>query len=358
MEYDIVIVGCGITGATIASQFPEKRILILEKDEIGGLSRTENFNGIDVHMFGPNILHTSYDDVWSLVNKYTNVIPYFHRIKAVADGQVRSFPINLKTFSELYHAEVPSDVESLITQPINAQTFEDYMYVKVGPDLYDKFYKGYFEKVWGIPANNLPVHLAHKWPVRTSFDDHVYNDLWQGLPYSGWTSVIERMTAHCDILNVDFLSDKEYYESLADVVIYTGSVDEYFEFSLGELPYRSFKYYMDIEPVSDAQGTAEMLYCDDDIKMTRTLEYKHMLSEPSNVTIVMNEYPKRFVRGMDMKRMLAIPIQENEVLYESYCALDHKAYFAGWMGLYKNMEIAECIEQALVLSEVIKYELE
>lgn len=360
-QYDILIVGCGISGASIAAQFPDKRILIMERDEIGGMCRTENHNGIEVHMNGRHVFHTDNHEVWEFVNRYATFNGYIHRTKSVVDGQILSFPINLNTYQHLYQIDTPDMAKELINTPTEDSftDYEDYLIQKVGPDLYDKFYKGYTEKFWGMPARNMPMFMARRIPVRSSFTDQYYTSRYQGVPIEGYTAMIEKMTAHCDIMNIDFLSDKEYYESLADVVVYTGSVDEYFDFTLGNLPYRSCEYMMSIEPVEDFQGIAQMNYCDADVPYTRIIEHKHFnWIDGIKTTVTTTEYPKKFVRGKGLKRFYPIPLEDNESLYNEYISLDHKAYFAGRLGRYRYMNMDECIEESMWLAEVIKEDLD
>jgi len=356
-EYDILLIGAGISSATIAASLPDKKILVLERGELGGMARTEEYNGIDVHKYGPHVFHTSNSTVWEFMNRFATFNGYIHRCKSMVNGIVRSFPVNLSTYNELYNMDSPEYVKGLMGES-NADNFEDYLIEKVGPDIYDKFYKGYWEKLWGMPARHIPLFIAKRIPIRTSFNDLYFNDLYQGVPIDGYTAMIEKMFERCDVMNVDFMNDKDRYESLADVVVYTGSVDEYFDYSLGVLPYRSMKYYLDIEPVEDFQGTAQMNYCDERVPFTRKIEHKHFNWVDTKSSIVTIEYPKPWYKGSKLQRFYPIPLEQNEELYASYIQLDHKAYFAGRLGKYKYMDMDQCVEEAMYLSEVIKEELE
>jgi len=350
MKYDMVIVGAGLTGATIAALCPDKKILILEKDEVGGACRTENFGGIDVHKHGPHIFHTSNEHVWRFVNKYAEFNGYVHRVKANVDGQIYPMPINLETYNRLYSIDTPSRAKELITES-DADNFEDYLVEKIGPDLYDKFYKGYTEKFWGVPANSIPAFIAKRVPIRTSYNDLYFNDKYQGVPVDGYTNMINRMIDHCDIQQVDFNSDRDYYESLADVVIYTGSIDEYYDYELGVLPYRSCEYYMSIVPESDYQGIGQMNYPDDDVLYSRVIEHKHFNWVDTESSIITYEHPRQWKKGSHLKRFYPMPFIESTSLYDDYEALDGKAIFAGRLGTYSYINMDEAVRRAMILFE-------
>lgn len=356
MKYDIVLVGAGLTNATIAALNKDKKILVLEKKDIGGLCRTENMGGIDVHKYGPHIFHTNNRRLWKFINEQADMRPYTHFAKSCIEDQIVDFPINLNTYQHYYHIDQPSHAAELIDESCS-DNFQDYLIERIGPDLYDKFYKGYAEKFWNIPAHHLPAFLAKRIPVRTSYTNRYYLDRYEGIPVHGYTDMITQMFEHCDIQNVDFLSDKEYYESLAPIVIYTGSVDEYFDYELGELPYRSMEYFLSIEPVSDYQGVAQMNFPDSDVPYTRIIEHKHFNPIDTATTITSTEYPRQWKRDKGLDRMYPIPFQENEDLYDAYLDMEHKAIFAGRLGSYKYMDMDKCVLQAMEVSENINSRL-
>jgi len=350
MEYDILIVGAGLTGATIAALNRDKKILMLENDEVGGMCRTENYNGIDVHLHGPHIFHTNNDRVWKFINKYAEFNNYIHAAKATIGDRVLDFPINLNVYNDLYLIDSP-EVASTLIQESDADNFEDYLIEKIGVDLYDMYYKGYTEKMWGMPAHHIPLFIAKRVPIRTSFNNKYFNDKYQGIPINGYTEMIEKMIEHVEIRNVDFCKRKEEFESMAEHVIYTGSIDEYFNYELGELPYRSMEYFMSIEPVKDYQGVSQMNFPDKDVHYTRIIEHKHFNWVDKDSTIIHKEYPRQWRRNSHLKRFYPIPIEENEHLYDRYLSLEHKAIFAGRLGTYKYMNMDECIEQAMIIND-------
>lgn len=348
----MVLVGAGLTSATFAALNPDKKILVLEKDNIGGLCRTENISGIEVHLYGPHIFHTNHRAAWSFVNKYAEFNRYTHRAKSNVDGQVLPFPINLETYNRLYGVESPEQAKALIDDS-DADNFEDYLIERMGHDLYDKYYKGYAEKMWGMPANIIPAFIAKRVPIRSSYNDLYFDDLYQGIPKEGYTVMIERMTEHCEIQNVDFLSDKDYYESLADTIIYTGSIDEYFDYEYGILPYRTLDIEITEEDTEDYQGISQMNYPDEDVDYVRIIEHKHFNPVKTDNTIISKERPKPWRRGSKLKRMYPIPLLENEMKYQDYTGIEHKAIFAGRLGTYTYMNMDQCILQAMKINETL-----
>jgi UDP-galactopyranose mutase len=355
MKYDIIIVGSDLTAATIAALNKDKKILILERGEIGGLHRTENYNGIDVHKYGANIFHTSSRFIWDFINSQSSVNimnNYRHRVKAMTDGYIRSFPINLQTYSDLYNIDEPSIMEDSLDDPFYADNYEDYLIDKLGVDLYDKFYAHYSLKKWGIPPKLLPSFLAKEIPVRSSYNDEYYDDLYQGVPTFGYTSLIEDMTSHCDVQHTEFLADREYIEKMGKLIIYTDAIDEYFAYEHGQLPYRTAEYRMSFEPVKDFQGTAIMRYCDHSVQFTRIIEHKHFNHAESDVTITTTEYPRMYKVGSEYKRILPIPLGANEDLYSRYLdQSDEKVIFAGIIGSYSLMDLADCVSQGFNIND-------
>jgi UDP-galactopyranose mutase len=350
MKYDIVIVGSGITAATIAALAEGRRILLMDNHDFGGIYRTENMNDIEVFKYGPYIVHTDDMYVWNFLNGYSQMLPYIHRSKSIVEDQTYSFPINLDTYQRLYHADSPEYARELLTENGNWSA-EEYLLEKIGDDLYDKFYHGYLWKAWGMDPRQLPAYIIQHIPVRISYNDFMYDNRYQGVPSDGYTTMLERMTSHCDVQQMDFNGDKDYYESLAPIVVYTGSVDEYFDYELGELPYRSFEYHLSIEPTADYQGIAQVNFPDEEVVYTRSIEHKHIHWVDTPTTIVTQEIPRRYKRGGYLLRVNSIPIQSNIDLYDEYVAMEHKAIFAGRMGTYRNMNIEQCVLHAMDIFE-------
>lgn len=347
MKYDIIIVGSGITGATFAALSRGKKVLVLERSDLGGLCKTEDVNGIHVHSHGPHVFHTPHKYVWDFITQYATFNNYIHRIKSNVDGNIYPYPLNLETYNKLYSVETPLHADGLILDN-EALNYEDYMMERVGPDLYDKFFKFYAEKRWGMKASNLPMQLGYEIPVRSSYNDNVFMWEYQGVPVDGYSALIENMLSEADVQYVDFLSDKVHFESLSEHIIYTGSVDEYFDYELGQLPYRTNAYYMSIEPTADKQGIAEVRYPDHDVIFTRTIEHKHFYPPTDKTaTIITEEVPKRWTPSVPHPRMYPIPLQQNYDLYDEYCGMEHKAIFAGRIGSYHSMDMASCVMQAM-----------
>lgn len=351
MKYDIVIVGSGLTGATIAALNTNKRILIIEKGEIGGLCRTEKMGKIDVHKHGAHIFHTNNKRVWDFVTGWADFNGYIHQVNVDIEGQIFPLPINLDTYQRLYGIDSPELAQQLIDKS-DADNFEDYVIDVIGPDLYDKYYKGYTTKMWGIDPKELPAFIAHRIPVRTSRYSLYFNDKYQGVPLNGYTDMMMHMTSHCDFENADFNADRNYYESLADKVVYTGAIDEYFDYIWGELPYRTIEHKTSIvEGVQDYQGVAVMNYSDEDVPFIRIIEHKHLNWVDEDFTVISVEHPRQWRRSGNHVRMYPIPTQNNEDLYQRYLEMDHKAIFAGRLGQYKYLNMDQCIEHAMEIQE-------
>lgn len=342
MKYDVVIVGTDITACSVAFQCKNLNVLMLDNKDFGDIYRTENIGGIEVFSHGPQVIHTSNKHVWRWLSMFSPITTYYHRSKSILEDAPYSFPINLDTYQRLYHADGPEYAKGLLTEN-SLWSAEDYLIEKIGDDLYDKFYCAMLTKIWGMSPRLLPSYVVRHIPVRTSYNDFVYDDVHQGIPSFGYTHMLSEMTKHCDIEHADFCSDREYFESLADIIIYTGSVDEYFDYELGELPYRSFEYTMSIEPTSDYQGIGVVNFPDEETVYTRSIEHKHFFPSESKVTIVSKEIPRVYRRGSNMYRKYSIPIQSNFDLYDDYASMDHKAVFAGRKGLYRNMNIEESV---------------
>jgi len=299
MKYDYLIVGAGLYGSIAARELTDngKRVLIIDKrSHIGGNCHTENVEGITVHKYGPHIFHTSDKRVWDYMCKYAEFNHFSYRPKVNYKDNIFSFPINLLTLNQLYGVKTPEEaidyfnmVKINIDNPVN---LEDWMISQVGWDLYNIFIKGYTTKQWGREPSKLPASIIKRIPIRLTYDDNYYFDTYQGIPIGGYTPIFEKLLSGVDVLlDCDYFSDREYFNSLADIIIYTGSVDEFYDYKFGKLDYRSLEFKHEILPIKDYQGIAGMNYTDINIPYTRIIEHKHFEFGDQSNTIITKEYP-------------------------------------------------------------------
>jgi UDP-galactopyranose mutase len=352
-KYDMILVGAGLTNATIAALNPDKNILIVEKSKIGGMCRTENTMGIDVHVYGPHIFHTSSKKAWDFVNKYAEFNGYVHSAKSIIDGKPLDFPINLSVYQHLYGFDTPSEIKEIIYENDN-DNYEDYLREKIGNNLYELFYKHYTEKFWGMPATQVPTFIGKRVPVRTSFNNNYFDDRFQGAPIDGYSSMIERMISHCEVVYADFNANKDYFEPMSDVILHTGSIDEYFDYSLGELQYRSCEYINNLVETEDHQGVAQYNYPDKDVAFTRKIEHKHFNWVDLPYTIISTEYPLKWTPDGNVSRFYPIPTDENKQLYDKYASMDTKVKFLGRLGSYRYLNMDQCVLEAMSVCDKLQ----
>ena len=366
-KYDYLIVGSGLYGSVLAYELTKKnkRVLVLEKrNHIGGNIYTENINGINVHKYGAHIFHTSNEDIWKFINQFAKFNNFINSPIANFNGELYNLPFNMNTFTKLWSDVItPNDAIKRIEEekeefkdktPTN---LEEQAISLVGKTIYEKLVKGYTEKQWGKKCIDLPAFIIRRLPVRFTFNNNYFNDYYQGIPIGGYTSIIEKMLKKSEVkLNTDYLEKKDYYNSLADKVIYTGGIDEYFAFKLGKLEYRSLEFKTEIlEEVDNYQGNAVINYTDSKTPYTRIIEHKHFEANDCKGTIITKEYPKAYTDNS----IAYYPINDdkNNSLYEKYHALAEKednVFFGGRLGLYKYYDMDKIIEQALNLAQKLE----
>ena len=271
-EYDHLIIGCGLFGIVFAQQQIErgKRVLIIEKrDHIGGNCYTENIEGINVHKYGPHIFHTDNAKVWEYINHFADFNTFVNRPKVIYKNNLYSFPINLMTLYQLYGVKTPSQAKSKLKEVAipneNPDNLEDWILSQVGPDIYKIFIKGYTQKQWQKEPKQLPASLIQRLPIRLTFDDNYFNDKFQGIPIGGYTNMFEKMLEGVEVkLNTEYFVNKSYWDTIADVVIYTGKIDEYFDYKFGHLEYRGLRFENELLQ-GDYQGNAVINYTEESI---------------------------------------------------------------------------------------------
>jgi UDP-galactopyranose mutase len=355
MKYDYLIVGSGLFGITFANIAKKngKNCLIIDKrDHIGGNCYTKNIEGINVHMYGPHIFHTNNKDIWDFANQFADFNNYVTNVKAMNNGKMYSLPFNMNTFYEMWGTVDPQEAQDII----NGQKFhgeptnlEEQALSLVGKDIYEKLIKPYTTKQWGRDPKELPAFIIKRLPVRFTFDNNYYNDRYQGIPIGGYTQMFEKMLDGIEVrLNTDYFSDREYFDSLADKIVYTGCIDEFFDYEFGELEYRSLKFENQILDKENHQGNALVNLCDNSAEYTRCIEHKHFEKSHSKKTVITYEYPAKYKKGM----MPYYPVndEKNQKIFSLYREKSKKIeniIFGGRLAEYKYMDMHVVMASAL-----------
>ncbi len=361
MKYDYLIVGSGLFGATVANRLKEKgkKVLVIEKrNHIGGNVYTENIEGINVHKYGAHIFHTDYKDVWDYVNSFVEFNRYTNSPIARYKNEIYNMPFNMNTFSKIWDDVItPEDALRHINEEKKEITgepknLEEQAISLVGRTIYEKLVKEYTEKQWNRDCKELPAFIIKRLPVRLTYDNNYFNDRYQGIPIGGYTLLVEKMLDGVEVkLNTDYLSDKEHFDSLAKKVIYTGPLDEYFNYSLGELEWRSLKFENKTFNTDNYQGNAVINYTSHDEKYTRSIEHKHFEFVTDNKkTIVTFEYPADYKEGME--KYYTVNDDKNNALADQYRELAEKeknVIFGGRLAEYKYYDMDDVIKKALDL---------
>lgn len=363
MLYDYLVVGAGLYGSIFAHEAAQrgKRCLVIDKRaHIGGNIYTENQNGIIVHKYGAHIFHTSKKEVWDYVNRFVEFIPFVNSPVANYKGKLYNLPFNMNTFYALWGLSTPEEVRQKIqSQRVpceNPKNMEEQALSLVGRDIYETLIKGYTEKQWGRSAAELPASIIKRLPVRYTFDNNYFNDIYQGIPAGGYTALIESLLQGIEVrLNVDFLQNRQEYEELAEQIIYTGAIDEYFDYCYGQLEYRSLRFETEELDTDNYQGNPVINYTEREVPYTRIIEHKHF--EKGNQaahTIITREYPDRWVIGKEP--YYPVNDDKNNERYEQYLRLSagqSKVRFGGRLGLYRYLDMDKVVEQALSLCKEI-----
>lgn len=357
MLYDYVIVGSGLFGSVFAQQATEagKKCIILERrNHNGGNCYTENIEGIEVHKYGPHVFHTSDDGIWNYVNRFAEFNNYVNRPKVKYGENIFSFPINLMTLHQLFGVNSPEEakkkleeVRVRIDKPSN---LEEWVLNEVGEEIYEKFIKGYTTKQWGRDPKELPSFIIRRLPIRLTYDDNYFFDKYQGIPIGGYTKMIENIQGDVQVkFGVDFLEDREYWESRSKKIVFTGPIDEFFDYSMGILEYRSLDFDSQVLDVEDFQGNAVINYTEADIPWTRICEHKHFDWVKSNKTVITKEFPSEWKLGKE--RFYPVSDERNKSIYSAYKKLgdgiSDKYIFGGRLAEYKYYDMHQVIGSAL-----------
>ena len=373
-KYDYLVVGAGLFGATFAYEAAKrgKRVKVIEKrDHIAGNIYTKEIAGIQVHQYGAHIFHTSNKEIWDYVNqfaefnRYTNSpIANFHGEIYNLPFKIYNLPFNTNTFSKMWGVKTPAEAQAKIDeqrqemagkQPAN---LEEQAISLIGRDIYEKLVKGYTEKQWGQKATDLPAFIIRRLPVRLTYDNNYFNDAYQGIPIGGYTQIVEKMLASdlIDVENgVDFFAKQDEYEAEFPKIVFTGMIDQYFGYQLGELQCRSLRFETEELNVDNYQGNAVVNYTDAETPYTRVIEHKHFEfgKGDANKTIVTKEYPADWHRGDEP--YYPVNNQANNSLYKQYAKLaaDTKpnVIFGGRLGQYRYYDMDQVLHAALVTVE-------
>ena len=361
MKYDYLIVGAGLFGSTFAYEMSKrgKKCLVIDRrNHIGGNIYCENINGINVHKYGAHIFHTSNKEIWNYVNQFVEFNNYVNSPIANYKGELYNLPFNMNTFTKLWSDVVtPSDAIKRIEEQkkevegIEPSNLEEQAISLVGRDIYEKLVKGYTEKQWGRSCTELPAFIIKRLPVRFTFNNNYFNDRYQGIPIGGYNVIIEKMLENCDVkLGIDYLKNKDEYDKLADKVLYTGMIDEYFDYKLGNLDYRSLKFETEILDIDNYQGNAVINYTHRDVPYTRIIEHKHFEFNDCKGTIITKEYPSDWKLGDEA--YYPVNDDKNNTLFSKYKELannEKNVIFGGRLGNYKYYDMDKVIEAALNL---------
>jgi len=360
MKYDYLIVGAGLFGAVFAQQAKQrgKSVLIVEKrGHIAGNVYTEEVEEIQVHRYGAHIFHTNNKEVWDYVNQFAEFNRYTNSPVANYHGELYSMPFNMYTFNRMWNVVKPEEAQAIIerqrreagiTEPKN---LEEQAISLVGTDIYEKLVKGYTEKQWGRPCDQLPSFIIKRLPVRFTFDNNYFDARYQGIPMGGYTKLVENLLSGIEVrLNTDYLEHKTELDALAKRVIYTGPIDAYFGYRLGNLAYRSVRFETEVLDMPNFQGNAVMNYTDRETPWTRIIEHKFFEFGTQPKTVISREYSAEWHPGIEPY----YPINDdaNGELYARYKQLadnEEKVIFGGRLGEYKYYDMDAVIASALDL---------
>ena len=370
MNYNYLIVGSGLYGATIAQQAKKagKSVLVIDKrPNVGGNIYTEKVEGINVHKYGAHIFHTNNKEVWDYVTSFVDFNRFTNSPVANYKGELYSMPFNMYTFNKMWGVVTPEEAAAKIEEQKKEITgepknLEEQAISLVGRDIYEKLVKGYTEKQWGRDCKDLPAFIIKRLPVRLTFDNNYFNALYQGIPIGGYTKLIEKMLEGIEVrLNVDYLENKEELDKLAEKVIYTGPIDAYFDYKLGTLEYRSVRFENEILDKPNFQGNAAVNYTDRETPWTRIIEHKWFefgKDENGNdlpKTVISREYSSEWKLGDEP--YYPVNDAKNSTLYEQYKALaeaEGNVIFGGRLGEYKYYDMDQVIAAALALAQQVQ----
>lgn len=367
-KYDVLIVGAGLFGAVLAERLSNcgKKVLIIEKEEKpGGTVATDVIQNITVHLYGAHIFRTNSSAIWKYINQFGQFKRFVNTPIAIHNNEAYNLPFNMNTFSKFWHITRPDEAEFIIRKQIKdyglnrePRNLEEYAISTVGKDIYEAFIRDYTEKQWNKPCNALPVSIMRRIPIRYTYNNNYYADEYQGIPKLGYTNLVKNLLSSDNITLLCGIDGKSFVQSnpnIAKEIVYTGCIDDYFNYVFDDLEYRSLRFETVVHSVDNYQGVAVVNYSDRDVLYTRSIEHKHFLNEQSDVTIVTYEYPESYVKGFNVPYY---PIENtvNAEKYRQYAELvPENMIFAGRLGSYKYTSMDETVGNAMMLAEKLYY---
>ena len=362
MKYDYLVVGAGLYGAVFAYEAKKKGktcLVIDKRDHIAGNIYCENVSGINVHKYGAHIFHTSDKKIWEYVNQFAEFNNYINSPVARYKNELYNLPFNMNTFSKMWNIATPQEAKDLIASQIadlnitEPKNLEEQALSLVGKDVYEKLIKGYTEKQWGRDCKDLPSFIIKRLPLRFIYDNNYFNDRYQGIPIGGYTKIVEKMLDGIEVrLNTNYLDNREEFDAMADKIVYTGMIDQFYDYKLGVLEYRSVRFETEELPMENYQGNAVVNYTEREVPYTRIIEHKHFEFGKQPTTIISREYSSEWKKGDEP--YYPVNNDKNNALYQQYKELadkEHKVIFGGRLGGYKYYDMDKVIAAALEMCE-------
>lgn len=361
MKYDYLVVGAGLFGAAFAQMAKEKgkRVLVIDKrSHIAGNIYTEDLGGIAVHRYGAHIFHTDDEEVWQYANRFATFNRFTNAPLAKYQDRLYHMPFNMNTFYAMWGVTKPNEAREIIERQRKEitgepQNLEEQAISLVGRDIYEALVRGYSEKQWGRPCRELPAFIIRRLPVRFTYDNNYFNDRYQGIPEDGYTAIFEKLLDGIDLrLSCDYLAEKDTLRPLAERMIYTGPIDQYFDYCYGPLQFRSLRFETEVLDTDNYQGNAVVNYTDAETPFTRIIEHKHFVFGTQPKTVVTREYPADWQVGGEP--YYTVNDEANSALYQKYAALaaqDDTVVFGGRLGEYQYYDMDKVIASALACAQ-------
>ena len=357
-QYDYLIVGAGLFGSVFAHEAKKKgkSVLIIDRrNHTGGNIYCENVEGINVHKYGAHIFHTNDKYIWDYVNSFVEFNRYTNSPLAVYKDEMYNLPFNMNTFYQLWKVRTPQEVKDKIAEQIEAsgikdpQNLEEQAISLIGTDIYYKLIKGYTEKQWGRDAKELPAFIIKRLPVRFTYDNNYFNDKYQGIPIGGYNKLTEGLLEGIEVrLDTDYFADKESWDSIAENIVFTGKIDQYYDYRFGQLEYRSVSFEHETMDTDNYQGNAVVNYTERDVPYTRIIEHKHFEFGTQPKTVVSKEFPAEWTS--EKEPYYPINDAKNSAVYKQYQELslkEEKVIFGGRLAEYKYYDMHQIIGSAL-----------